>query len=138
MAWLRAMPGAVPCYTFGGMLRDCEDVRLARRVADACQQSHQVIPVGGEFLEQFPHYAERSVYISEGGVDVHNASDLSVCDKARQIAPVKIVGTYGSEIIRRAVMLESSAPMPGLYRPEFLEHVDAAAATCRSEEHTSE
>jgi asparagine synthase (glutamine-hydrolysing) len=82
--------------------------------------------VGNEFLARFPHYATRSVYLAEGGADVYRSSDLYVSEKVRQIAPVKIVGTYGSEIIRHDVMLSPVAPLPGLYRPEFLRCVDQA------------
>jgi len=45
------------------MFRDCQDVRVARRVASACGQDHEVIEVGTEFLSRFPHYAERSLYL---------------------------------------------------------------------------
>ena len=37
-------PGALPCFTFGGMYRDCEDVTVGRQVAGLCGQSHSVIP----------------------------------------------------------------------------------------------
>ena len=50
MAWHKPLPGSLPCYTFGGTFRDCQDVRLARRIARECRQSHEVIPVGEEFL----------------------------------------------------------------------------------------
>jgi asparagine synthase (glutamine-hydrolysing) len=129
MAWRKSPPGALPCYTFGGMFRDCQDVLVAGRVASLCQQSHEVLTVGDEFLSRFPHYAERSVYLTEGGVDVSRSSDLYVSEKAREIAPVKIVGTYGSEILRHAVMFKPMAPMPGLYRPEFLSYVGQAGDT---------
>jgi asparagine synthase (glutamine-hydrolysing) len=43
---------------------------------------------------------------------------------------VKVVGTYGSEIIRHTVMLNSVTPKPGLYSPEFLSHVDEARDHC--------
>ena len=66
MAWQKAQPGSLPCYTFGSPLRENHDVRVARRVADACQQPFQVIPAGQEFLSNFPHYAERAVYLSDG------------------------------------------------------------------------
>jgi asparagine synthase (glutamine-hydrolysing) len=33
MAWQKSLPGSLPCYSFGGMFRDCQDVTLARRVA---------------------------------------------------------------------------------------------------------
>src|SRR5713101_4360467 len=55
MAWHKPVPGSVPCYTFGGVFRDCQDVVMARRVAAICGQSHEVIQVGDEFLARFPH-----------------------------------------------------------------------------------
>ncbi len=60
MAWQKSPPGSLPCYSFGGMFRDCQDVLVARKVARACDQAHGVIPLGQEFLSRFPHYAERS------------------------------------------------------------------------------
>jgi asparagine synthase (glutamine-hydrolysing) len=129
MAWAQFAPKALPCYTFGGMFRECEDVRVAKNIAHLCQQSHEVIEVGEEFLARFPHYAERSIYLTEGGVDVYRSSDLYVSEKAREIAPVKIVGTYGSEIIRQSVMFKPMAPAQELFRPEFLSFVDQAKDT---------
>ncbi|MGB9068780.1 MAG: hypothetical protein WCC21_09425 [Candidatus Acidiferrales bacterium] len=129
MAWHKASPGTLPCYTFGGTLRDCHDVRIARRVAEVCRQPYEIIPIGPEFLSKFPHYAERSVYLTEGGVDVYRASDLFVSEKARAIAPAKVVGTYGSEIIRRAVMFKAVKPPEGLFKQEFLPHVVQAENT---------
>ena len=66
MAWHKRPPGSLPCYTFGGMFRDCQDVHIARRIAGLRQQSHEVIPVGEEFLSRFPLYAERTVHLTEG------------------------------------------------------------------------
>ena len=54
LAWHKPAPGSLPCYTFGGSYRDCRDVRIARQVAKACEQRHEVIPVGTEFLYAFP------------------------------------------------------------------------------------
>jgi asparagine synthase (glutamine-hydrolysing) len=129
MAWHQSAPGSLPCYTFGGTYRDCEDVRLARRIAKLCQQPYEVITVGEEFLARFPKYAERTVYLTEGGVDVYRASDLYVSEQARKIAPAKIVGTYGSEIIRQAVMFKAVVPPLELFRPEFLSYVRQAEDT---------
>jgi asparagine synthase (glutamine-hydrolysing) len=129
MALRPAAPGSLPCYTFGGMFRDSEDVRVARQVASATGQSHEVLTVGREFLAQFPRYAERSVFLSEGSIDVGRAPDLYLSQKAREIAPVKIVGTYGSEIIRHAVNLESNAPPPGLYSAAVAPAIEQADTT---------
>jgi len=129
MAQYRPVAGSLPTYTFGGMFRDCRDVQLARRVADICGQTHQVIPVGDEFLSNFPHYAERTVYITEGGVDVYRASDLYVSERARQIAPAKVVGTYGSEIVRHAVMFKPMLPADQLFQGDLVSEVRRAHDT---------
>jgi asparagine synthase (glutamine-hydrolysing) len=125
-------PGSLPTYTFGGMIRDCRDVQLARRIAEVCGQTHQVITVGDEFLKGFPHYAEKTVYVTEGGVDVYRASDLYVSGKARQIAPAKVVGTYGSEIVRHAVMFKPMLPAEGLFHGEMVSNVRRAYDTYAS------
>lgn len=129
MAWRTAAPRSLPCYTFGGTLRDSNDVRIARNVASLCQQSHEAITVGEEFLSRFPHYAERTVHLTEGCVGVANSPDLYISEQARQIAPAKVVGTWGSEILRQAVTFKPTPPAPGLFRPDFLAHVTRAEDT---------
>jgi asparagine synthase (glutamine-hydrolysing) len=129
MAWRRAAPTSLPCYTFGSMFRDNHDVRVARRVAALCEQSHQVIPVDDQFLSRFPYYAERSMALAEGCVDMSRSPDLYVSERAREIAPVKIVGTYGSEILRQVPMFKPVEPAPGLYRPDLLAYVHQAGTT---------
>ena len=63
---------------------------------------------------------------------VYRASDLYVSEKARAIAPAKVVGTYGSEIVRHAVMFKPMAPADGLFRPDFLTHVHKAGETYKA------
>jgi asparagine synthase (glutamine-hydrolysing) len=120
--------GALPSYTFGGPFRESQDVRVGRQIARICQQSHQVIEVSNEFLTGFPEYAERTAYITEGTLDVSRA-DLYLSKKARQIATAKIVGTYGSEILRHAVMFKPVEPLAGLFSPDFLPHIREAEST---------
>ena len=87
MAWHKPAPESIPCYTFGGMFRDCRDVEVARRVAKLRGYTHKVLTVGSEFLANFSQYAERSVHLTEGGVDVYRASDLYVSDKLADSLP---------------------------------------------------
>ncbi len=129
MAWQKSLPRSLPCYSFGGMFRDCQDVRVARQVADACEQTHEVIPVRQEFLSRFPHYAERTVYLTDGCADVSRSADLYVNERARDIAPVRMTGNYGGEVLRRVRAFKPVEPRPGLFRPEFLSHVHAASRT---------
>ena len=121
--------GSLPAYTFGSQRRDTYDVRIGRQVADICGQFHRVIEVGDEFLTEFESYAQRSIFITEGTVDLLRASDLYLSKKVREITPAKIVGTYGSEIVRHAVMFKPVIPPEGLFSPDFLPYVQAAGDT---------
>jgi len=119
MAWQKADPGSLPCYTFGGMLRDCQDVTIARRVAQACGQSHEVIRPGEDFFAQFPRYAERAVYLTDGCTDVSHSSGLYVIERAGKTAPVRMTGNYGGEVLRQVVAFKPVQPLPGLFSAEF-------------------
>ncbi len=133
MAWSKSPPHTLPCYTFGGSYRDCIDVRLARRVARECQQSHQIIPLGQEFLSAFPALAEQTVYLSDGTMDVTGAAELYVNRIARHIAPVRLTGNYGSEILRRNVAFHPDSPKEGVFEPGLERLTDAAASTYAEE-----
>jgi asparagine synthase (glutamine-hydrolysing) len=129
MAWQNCSPRSLPCYTFGGSIRDCKDVLGSRRVAEACEQPHQVIRVGQEFLSIFPKYAERTVYLSDGCASVNRAADLYINQKARDIAPVRMTGNYGSEVLRRVRAFKPSLSNRHLFRHEFLAEIDLASST---------
>jgi asparagine synthase (glutamine-hydrolysing) len=129
MAWRNPKPNTLPCYTFGSMYRDNEDVKLARRVAKICGQSHEVFTTGEEFLSRFAHYAERTIYLTDACVDLGRSPDLYVNERARLIAPVRIVGTYGSEMLLHAVMFKANDPMAGLFQKDLLPQIQKATAT---------
>jgi asparagine synthase (glutamine-hydrolysing) len=98
-------------------------------VAKACGQPHEVIPVGQEFLSRFSRYAERSVYLTDGCTGVVHAVDLYVNERAREIAPVRMTGNYGGEVLRRVRAFKPVKPLPDLYRPELLADVRRAGET---------
>jgi asparagine synthase (glutamine-hydrolysing) len=129
MAWQQSQPGSLPCYSFGGMLRDCQDVIVAREVARACEQPYQVIGTGQEFLSRFSDYAERAVYLTDGCVDVSRAPDLYVNRRAREIAPVRLTGLFGGEILRSVVAFKAEEPSPGLFAPEVSSQTQQAITT---------
>src|SRR5882757_6936175 len=129
LAWHKPSPGSLPCYSFGGPIRECQDVLLARRVAQATEQQFEVISLGNEFFSRFADYAERAVYLTDGCVNVNRASDLYLNERAAQIAPVRMTGNYGGEILRQLRAFKPVEPAPGLFRPEFLSSVNEARQT---------
>jgi asparagine synthase (glutamine-hydrolysing) len=132
MAWQKSPAGSLPCYTFGGMLRDNQDVIIARRVAAACGQPHTVLPAGENFLSRFDHYAERSVYLTDGCTDLSLSPDLHIYEQARDIAPVRMSGNYGGEVLRQ---VRAFKPMPqhdGLFQPELMSSMQQARDTYKA------
>jgi asparagine synthase (glutamine-hydrolysing) len=129
MAWEKAPSGTLPCYSFGGMFRECEDVKLARKVATTCGQPYELIPVGKEFLSRFAHYAERTVFLTDGCAGVARSPDLFANERAAAIAPVRMTGNYGSEVLRRLVAFKPMTITPGVFRHEFLAEVLRAKET---------
>ena len=129
VAWNKPRPHSLPFYTFGGMLRDCQDVIVAREIARICQQPYEVIPAGKDFLARFPHYAERAVYLTDGCVDVSRAPDLYLSERAREIAPVRMTGLFGGEILRRVRAFKPVEPLQGLFSGELLGHIRRAGET---------
>jgi len=122
-------PGSLRCYSFGDASRETEDVNIARRVAKHCQQPYQTIALGSEFLDHFAHYAERSLYLTDGCSRVEHSGDLYLNEKAREIAPVRMTGNYGGEVLRRVRAFRPSNPWPGLFDSELVGQVGQAKAT---------
>lgn len=133
MAWVGREPGALPCYTFGGAYRDCADVRIARRLAAVCRHPHTTIRVGRDLLASFASLAEQTVYRSDGTMDVSGAVELHVNQQARTIAPVRLTGNYGSEILRAHVAFRPRSLDAGMFTPEFVQRIDEAADTYATE-----
>ncbi len=100
MASLHEQDRSFPCYTFGGAWGETYDIRTARKLARIYNQPYQAITINGNFFNGFPTFAEKSVYLSDGALDAFSAHDVYFNEIAREIAPVRLTGKYGSEIVR--------------------------------------
>jgi asparagine synthase (glutamine-hydrolysing) len=129
MAWANQPPGRFPCFTFGSTYRDCTDVRIARRVAGLCRQPHETIVVEPRFFNEFPGLAEKAVFVSDGTMDVTGSVELYVNRIAKLIAPVRLTGNYGSEILRGSVAFRPGTTDEKLLDPEFTQLVHTASRT---------
>jgi asparagine synthase (glutamine-hydrolysing) len=98
-----------------------------------CGQSHRTIAVGVDFLANFPSLAEKAVFISDGAMDVTGAVELYANRIASQIAPVRLTGNYGSEILRGNVAFRPRKFTESLLEPEFAQRLRAAGATYQAE-----
>ncbi len=123
------LPGGLPFYTFGGMYRDCFDVLVSRRVAGACLQPHTTLRLDREFLADFPRMAEKTVYITDGCHDVCGTHSIYLNKLAREIAPIRMTGAFGSEVLRSATGLKAVPPDEKLFQPEFKKYLREAVNT---------
>jgi asparagine synthase (glutamine-hydrolysing) len=132
MAWAPQPPGSLPCYSFGGPVRDGVDAVLARRIAQACGQPHQTLNVGEAFLADFAQLAARAVYLSDGEMDASGAVELHLNARARAIAPVRLTGNYGSEVLRGHLAFRPRPQEATAFEPSMARAVEAAGQAWRA------
>jgi asparagine synthase (glutamine-hydrolysing) len=109
----------VPCYTFGGAWGELLDIRVGRRIASMYRQPFEAINIDERFLQAFPEFAERTIYISDGTHDAFGAHDLYFNGRARQIAPIRLTGKFGSEIVRTRKLMPSLTYEAGVLNGDF-------------------
>jgi asparagine synthase (glutamine-hydrolysing) len=107
------------CYTFSGQQRDTVDARLAARVAGACGLDHRILRVNQDFFSNFASYVDRTIYITDGCLDALGAHEIYMNGKARHLAPVRVTGNYGSEILRGVSYFKSLGLSRRLLNPDF-------------------
>jgi asparagine synthase (glutamine-hydrolysing) len=123
MACLDAAPGDVPCYTFGSMYRETLDVSIGRQVAAHCRQPHAVLELGRDFLRGFATTLDQAVLISDGYLGVSGAAELHVNRAARTIAPVRMTGNWGGELLRGVRAFKYLQPTGAFLSDELMQHL---------------
>lgn len=129
MASLDAAPGSVPCYTFGSMYRTTGDVAVGKQVAAACAQPHRVLELGKSFLGSVRENLEHSVYVSDGYLGLSGAAELYVNRLARSIAPARMTGNWGGELMRGVRAFKYGIPKAGFINPELAKQINESAAS---------
>lgn len=119
MAALGSSSGRHPCYTFDGTFGELFDTRVARKLAAVYASPFEVVRVGESFLDNFPQYAERTIYLSDGTHDALGAHDVYLNEVARNIAPVRLTGKFGSEVVRIRNIVPSLDYAHDFLRPEL-------------------
>jgi asparagine synthase (glutamine-hydrolysing) len=125
--------GKLKTYTFTAPYRDPADLTVGREFARLSGQPHEAIELNDGFLDHFGPHVEKSVYMTDGTLDPTGAADLYVNRIAKRMAPVRVTGLNGGEILRRLVMFKPWYPVDGLLQPEFLPNLKAAEQTFQRE-----
>jgi len=114
------------CYTFGGIYQDCYDIRVAKKISHSYGKPHSVLPLENKFFEEFDNLAEKTIFISDGCHDICGAHDLYFNKLAMEIAPVRLTGKFGSEVLRGASTFKLLNLNKRLFNNEFHKYIDIA------------
>ena len=106
-------------YTFAGPRGDTLDVRLARDVARASWVPHHVLRLGQDFFSDFGALVDRTVYITDGYLGACGAHEIYLNREARELAPVRVTGNFGSEILRGATTFKPLGVSSDLFHPDL-------------------
>jgi len=128
MACLKSTPGEVPCYTFGGQ-KDMLDITIARKIAEICGQPYSVVRIGPSFFSDFPTLAEKTIYLTDGTLDVSSTHDMYFNKLARDIAPIRVTGKFGSEVIRDHTMFNAAAVPRAIFHKDLERQAERAIET---------
>jgi len=124
LASLNGQATSLSSYTFGGLWGETFDVRTARRLARICNQRNDVIRIDERFLQDFPSLATRSVYLSDGTHDAFGAHDVYFNQLARHVAPIRVTGKFGSEVVRVRKLIPEGSFKRELAQPGLTPFLD--------------
>jgi asparagine synthase (glutamine-hydrolysing) len=107
-------------YTYAGTSDRLRDVRIAGQISAAMSLQHHPIPLETSFLTNFGHFLDRSVYISDGCCNALGAHELYFSKAASLLAPIRITGNFGSEILRSVSTFRRPASPKSIFSPDTL------------------
>lgn len=105
-------------YTFDGPMGRTADSRLAAHVARALGLEHHVLRLGPDFFSDFGSHVDRTVCITDGCFGVTGAHEIYLNRLARQLAPIRLTGNYGGEVLREVSTFKPLDLSPSLFNPD--------------------
>jgi asparagine synthase (glutamine-hydrolysing) len=103
------------CYTFSGERGETLDDKIAAKVAAANGLDHKLLRLGDDFFADFAAHADKTVFATDGCAGIFNAHEIYFNRRARGIAPVRLTGNYGGEILRGISTFKSVPLAPELF-----------------------
>ncbi len=122
----RSEGGSKPiCYTFAGEKGETLDSRLAAQIAEVCGLDHENLRIGADFFSNFAAYADKTIHVTDGCFGVAGAHEIYLNQKARALAPIRVTGNFGSEILRGMSTFKPIGLSRNLLNPEISRTMDS-------------
>jgi len=113
-------------YTFTGPAGRTMDDRVAARVAAACGLEHQLLRLQPDFFASFGAHADRTVFVTDGSSGIFGAHEIYLHQLARPLAPTRLTGNYGGEILRGVSTFKPQRLAAEIFEAGFSSAVNAA------------
>jgi asparagine synthase (glutamine-hydrolysing) len=107
-------------YTHSGAYRECYDVTIAREVAKVCGLSHDTLRLDERFIANFPALAEKTVYVTDGYMDLNGTPSLYLHGKARQVGDIRFTGNFGDQVLVHRINLKPSSDKLNFLNHDFV------------------
>ena len=127
MACLPALQPPPVCYTYVGLKGQTLDARISVRVASECGFEHRLLPIGPEFLTEYGTHVDRTVFVTDGTAGPLWSHEIYLSVRALELAPVRLTGNFGSEVLRGVSTFQKSRFPQELIASDFRVRVDRAA-----------
>jgi asparagine synthase (glutamine-hydrolysing) len=122
-------------YTFTGPRQMTLDDRIAARVAKTCGLEYHLIRLLPDFFSSFALHADRTIYLTDGCLGITGAHEVYFNQQARRLAPVRITGLFGSEILRGVSTFNARELTSNGLNPDFAQKVTGAMSQIESNTH---
>src|SRR5262249_16350802 len=124
------LPGShvAACYTYGGVYRRCYDVQVAEQIAAVFGEPHHTIHLGTDFFGNFAALDEETIWLTDGCLDISGTHEVYFSRHARQMAPIRMTGNYGSEILRSVSTFKYVPPPQTLFDDQVAHSLEETKA----------
>jgi asparagine synthase (glutamine-hydrolysing) len=106
-------------YTFEGPTGLTTDSRLAAQVAKVSGVDHHVLRLGPDFFSEFASHVDDTVYATDGYFGVTGAHEIYLNRLAGELAPIRLTGNYGGEVLREVSTFKPLQLSSGLLNPDI-------------------
>lgn len=113
-------------YTFCSQYRENRDAKIGSIISKHLNIPFSIIKLSDDFLKSFPDLAEKTIYITDGLMDVSGAPDLYANKIAREIAPIRLTGNYGQEILESYIAFKPSLLSKKFINTELITYLEYA------------
>lgn len=76
------------------------DANIAARIAAECGLEHRLLRISDDFLRSYGNFVDRTVLATDGCSGATGAHEIYFNQLARELAPIRLTGNFGSEVLR--------------------------------------